>query len=62
MSYVSAVDNLVYKGKVKLPQEKILALFKKYDIGDKKFAHLVVGMAPGGWVGFGLQQLMNKLR
>jgi hypothetical protein len=45
--YISAVDNLQYNGKVQLPQKKILDLFQKH---NKNFAHLVVGMAPGGWI------------
>ncbi|BAP29376.1 uncharacterized protein CHSO_0339 [Chryseobacterium sp. StRB126] len=48
--YNSSAENYVYKGKIKLPQEKIFSLFKKYDIGENKWAHLVVGMAPGGWI------------
>ena len=48
--YSSAAENYTYEGKVNLPQKKILDLFRKYKINDVNFAHLVVGMAPGGWV------------
>ena len=48
--YISAIDNLEYNGKVILPQEKILNLFREYDVDDDYWAHLVVGMAPGGWI------------
>lgn len=48
--YISAVDNLEYNGKVILPQEKILKLFREYNVDDDNWAHLVVGMAPGGWI------------
>ena len=48
--YSSCAENYTYEGKVSLPQEKILGLFRKYKINDNNFAHLVVGMAPGGWI------------
>ncbi|WP_374461535.1 DUF2931 family protein [Chryseobacterium taeanense] len=48
--YISAAENLQYNGKVQLPQEKIARLFQEYNINNKNFAHLVVGMAPGGWI------------
>lgn len=60
IKYYSAVDNLEYKGTVNLPQEKLLALFQKY---NKQYSEqhkgkdtigfmssIIVGMAPGGWV------------
>jgi hypothetical protein len=48
--YISAAENLQYNGKVQLPQEKIARLFQEYNINNKNSAHLVVGMAPGGWI------------
>ncbi|WP_346986446.1 DUF2931 family protein [Chryseobacterium sp. POE27] len=48
--YISAVDNLQYNGKVQLPQKKILDLFQKHNINSENFAHLVVAMAPEGWI------------
>ncbi len=48
--YSSGAENYTYEGTVKLPQEEILNLFRKYNINDNNFAHLVVGMAPGGWI------------
>lgn len=40
----------IFKGDVHLNQQEILKLFRKYKINDDNFAHLVVGMAPGGWI------------
>lgn len=48
--YNNGAENYTYEGKVLLPQEKILNLFRENKIDDKNFAHLVVGMAPGGWI------------
>jgi hypothetical protein len=51
IEYGSAVDNLVYKGTIALPYDKILALFKKYCVDkEKDKGELIVGMAPGGWI------------
>ena len=50
IEYYSAVDNLKYKGAVNLEQEKLKNLFQKYNKGKNSSAHLLVGMAPGGWV------------
>ncbi|WP_278351663.1 DUF2931 family protein [Chryseobacterium gleum] len=50
IKYNSSAENYIYQGKVSLDQKKILALFRKYNINNKNFAHLVVGMAPGGWI------------
>lgn len=50
INYYSVVDGKDFRGKVLLDQKKILNLFRKYNINDDKFAHLVVGMAPGGWI------------
>ena len=51
IQYYSAVEVLKFEGIVKLPREKILALFKKYCKNrEKDEGYLVVGMAPGGWV------------
>lgn len=50
IDYYSVVDSKDFKGKVFLDQKKILDLFRKYNINDDNFAHLVVGMAPGGWI------------
>lgn len=61
ISYVSATDNLVYEGKVLLPQEKIRALFEKYNLDRKdNLGHLVLGMAPGGWIRVWFQTLDEK--
>lgn len=51
IDYYSIVDAKDFKGTVPLPYNKILDLFKKY-CKDKENdeGHLVVGMAPGGWV------------
>lgn len=48
--YNSAAENYTYDGKVILPQEKILKLFREYNVNDDYWAHLIVGMAPGGWI------------
>ncbi len=48
--YNSAAESYTYEGKVVLPQEKILSLFHKYNIDNNNFAHIIVGMAPGGWI------------
>jgi hypothetical protein len=58
IEYCSAVDNLVYKGSIPLPYDKILNLFKKY-CKDKEndSAVLIVGMAPGGWIRVWFQSL-----
>lgn len=58
IEYCSAVDNLVYKGSITLPYDKILNLFKKY-CKDKEndSAVLIVGMAPGGWIRVWFQSL-----
>lgn len=48
--YNSAAENYTYDGKVILPQEKILKLFWEYNVDDDYWAHLIVGMAPGGWI------------
>ncbi len=61
ISYVSAADNLVYGGKVLLPQEKIRNLFNEYNLDDEhNLGHLVVGMAPGGWVRVWFQTIDTK--
>ncbi|GGP06640.1 hypothetical protein GCM10010992_27360 [Cloacibacterium rupense] len=61
ISYVSAIDNLVYKGEVLLPQEHIRSLFEKYKL-DKKdnLGYLVVGMAPNGWIRVWFQTIDKK--
>lgn len=49
VKYNSSAENYLYQGNIKLPQEKILELFRKYDTGNEAFnAYLIVGMAPGG--------------
>ena len=51
ISYCNATDNLVYEGKVLLPQEKIRDLFNQYNLDNEdNLGHLVLGMAPGGWI------------
>lgn len=61
ISYVSAIDNLVYKGKVLLPQEQIRSLFAKYKLDRKdNLGYLVVGMAPGGWIRVWFQTIDEK--
>ncbi|HAY3550864.1 DUF2931 family protein [Elizabethkingia meningoseptica] len=50
IDYYSVVDGKDFKGEVHLDQQEILKLFRKYKINDDNFAHLVVGMAPGGWI------------
>lgn len=50
IDYYSVVDGKDFKGDVHLNQQEILKLFRKYKINDDNFAHLVVGMAPGGWI------------
>jgi len=61
ISYVSAADNLIYGGKVSLPQEKIRNLFNEYNLDDEdNLGHLVVGMAPGGWVRVWFQTIDPK--
>lgn len=58
--YSSCAENYTYTGKVKLPQEKILNLFRKYSINDNNTAHLVAGMAPGGWIRIWFQTIDRK--
>lgn len=49
--YNSGAENYTYDGKISLPQEKIRDLFNQYDLDDEdNLGHLVVGMAPGGWI------------
>lgn len=50
IDYYSVVDGKGFNGKVILPQEKIRNLFKQYNVRQDYWAHLVVGMAPGGWI------------
>ncbi len=51
IQYYSAAENLKFEGVVKLPQEKLLELFKSYCKNkETDEGHLVVGMAPGGWI------------
>lgn len=51
IEYYSIVEAKDFKGTVKLPYDKILALFKKH-CSDKEndSAVLLVGLAPGGWI------------
>lgn len=58
--YSSCAENYTYTGKVKLPQDKILNLFRKYSINDNNTAHLVAGMAPGGWIRIWFQTIDRK--
>lgn len=61
INYYSVVDSKNFEGIVKLPQEKIRYLFEKYNL-DRKYnlGHLVVGMAPGGWIKVWFQTLDEK--
>lgn len=51
IEYYSAAENLKFEGTVKLPSDTILRLFRKY-CKDREHdeGHLIVGMAPGGWI------------
>ncbi|WP_165764586.1 DUF2931 family protein [Flavobacterium cyanobacteriorum] len=49
--YYSAVENLKFEGTVLLPYNKIFILFKKYCLDkENDIGHIIVGMAPGGWI------------
>lgn len=51
IEYYSVVDAKDFKGTVPLPYDRIVELFNQYCIDkEKDEAHLVVGMAPGGWI------------
>lgn len=51
IEYYSIVEAKDFKGTVKLPYDKILALFKKHCIDkENDSAVLLVGLAPGGWI------------
>lgn len=50
IDYYSVVDGKGFRGKVVLPHDRILELFKQYNVRQDYWAHLVVGMAPGGWI------------
>ncbi|MCD1115270.1 DUF2931 family protein [Chryseobacterium turcicum] len=59
--YSSGAENYTYEGKVLLPQEKIRDLFNKYSLDDKdNLGHLVIGMAPGGWIRVWFQTIDHK--
>jgi hypothetical protein len=61
IDYYSVVDGKGFKGKVLLPQEKIRDLFNEYNLDDEdNLGHLVVGMAPGGWIRVWFQALDEK--
>lgn len=61
IDYYSVVDGKGFKGKVLLPQEKIRDLFNQYDLDDEdNLGHLVVGMAPGGWIRVWFQTIDTK--
>jgi hypothetical protein len=61
IDYYSVVDGKGFKGKVLLPQEKIRDLFNEYYLDDEdNLGHLVVGMAPGGWIRVWFQALDKK--
>ncbi|OPC54759.1 DUF2931 family protein [Elizabethkingia anophelis] len=48
--YSSCAENYTYQGTVHLPQDKLKALFQKYDPKKDSYVKLVVGMATGGWI------------
>lgn len=51
VDYASAVENLVYKGTVKLPYDKIEKLFNKHITNkETERAKIIVGLAPKGWI------------
>ncbi|SIQ95918.1 DUF2931 family protein [Chryseobacterium sp. RU33C] len=59
--YNSGAENYTYDGKISLPQEKIRDLFNEYNLDDEdNLGHLVVGMAPGGWIRVWFQALDKK--
>ncbi|MCD0478612.1 DUF2931 family protein [Chryseobacterium sp. LC2016-29] len=59
--YNSGAENYTYEGKVLLPQEKIRDLFNEYNLDDEdNSGHLVVGMAPGGWIRVWFQTIDHK--
>lgn len=61
IDYYSVVDGKRFKGKVSIPQEKIKDLFNEYNLDDgDNLGHLVVGMAPGGWIRVWVQALDQK--
>lgn len=61
IDYYSVVDGKGFKGKILLPQEKIRDLFNEYNLDDEdNLGHLVVGMAPGGWIRVWFQALDEK--
>lgn len=60
VDYASAVENLVYRGTVNLPYDKIEKLFKKY-IKNKETesAWIVVGLAPKGYIRVWVKFFLN---
>ncbi|WP_276702630.1 DUF2931 family protein [Chryseobacterium sp.] len=59
--YNSGAENYTYEGKVLLPQEKIRDLFNEYNLDDEdNSGHLVVGLAPGGWIRVWFQTIDRK--
>lgn len=59
--YSSGAENYTYEGKVLLPQKKIRDLFNKYSLDDEdNLGHLVIGMAPGGWIRVWFQTIDHK--
>ncbi|PQA93768.1 hypothetical protein B0A70_08240 [Chryseobacterium piscicola] len=61
IDYYSVVDGKGYKGKVSLPQKKIRDLFNEYHLNSNdNLGHLVVGMAPGGWIRVWFQTINTK--
>lgn len=60
--YNSGAENYTYEGKILLQQEKIQDLFNKYNLDEgDNLGHLVVGMAPGGWIRVWFQALDEKV-
>ncbi|WP_419869162.1 DUF2931 family protein [Chryseobacterium sp. CT-SW4] len=50
ISYFSVVDGLEYSGKVQLPYDRLLQLFREQTVEKNPTIRLKVGMAPGGWI------------